>query len=93
MRRRSMPNDSTPRPIPAGARRTAPGSYEFDFGGEVGRILAHDGAWGGFNTVVLGRPGTPRRRRGQLYEPHRDRETSATAEFDTNLLTAWIGSN
>jgi len=72
--------------------RYGAGIFEVGVGGDVGRVLTHDGAWGGFVTVFSVAPEhhaavavscTSPTAIGQLGHPN---------TFDLDLLTAWIGN-
>ena len=76
----------------ASGTRYGAGIIEVDVGGRVGRVLTHDGAWGGFVTTFSVAP-----------THHLAVAVTCTradwlgrltgSQLDMKLLTAWIGSN
>ena len=69
------------------------GIYDFDFGGDVGRILTHDGAWGGFRTVFSVAPEHHVAVAVSCTSPAAIANIGHPRTFDRDLLTAWIGNN
>lgn len=72
--------------------RYGAGIFEADVGGDVGRILTHDGYWGGFVTVFSVAPAHRVAVAVTCTSPSAWRRLTGTLDLG-DLLAPWIGSN
>ena len=72
--------------------RYGAGMFEGDVGGDVGRMLTHDGYWGGFVTVFSVAPAHHVAVAVTCTSPSAWRRPSRTLDLG-DLLAPWIGSN
>jgi CubicO group peptidase (beta-lactamase class C family) len=81
-----------------GAVNTAQGKYgagifEADIGGDVGRMLNHNGQWGGFITVFSVAPAHRVAVAVTCTSPVAFGRVRHHRTFDRDLLTSWVGGN
>jgi CubicO group peptidase (beta-lactamase class C family) len=81
-----------------GAVDTPEGKYgagivEADIGGDVGRMLTHNGHWGGFFTVLSVAPDHRVAVAVSCTSPNAIGRLRHHRTFDRDLLASWIGSN